>query len=72
MLTPTEKQIKLVENINRVLNLDFPTSSKEFNRFIYSNYIKCYIKEYLEVINDVLDEDDFYESCVNDVWCEHY
>lgn len=72
MLTPTEKQIKLVENINRVLNLDFPTSSKEFNRFTYSNYIKCYIVEYLEVINNVLDEEDLYESCINDVWCEHY
>ena len=73
--TPTEKQIILAERIAKVLNIDFPTCSREFTRYSYFNFIKTNIDEY-KFVNDnsIMDEDTLlylglYE---NDAWCEHY
>ena len=74
-MSPTEKQIKFVEKINSVLGTNFPISSKEFTKYIFSQWILSHINEYNEIIsNNDYDEDwimDCY-SCENDVWIEHY
>jgi hypothetical protein len=35
MKSPSEKQIALVENITKVLNIEFPNSSLEYNSYCY-------------------------------------
>lgn len=45
-MAPTEKQIKFAEDIARVLNIDFPTSSKEFNKRTYRNFINAHYKDF--------------------------
>lgn len=73
-MPPTEKQIKFVEKINGVLGTDFPTSSKEFTKYIFSQWISAHIDEYDEIIsNTIYDEDWIMEfGCENDVWTEYY
>ena len=73
-MSPTEKQIKFVEKINSVLGTNFPISSKEFTKYIFSQWISSHIDEYNEIIsNNDYDEDWTMEfGCVNDVWTEHY
>lgn len=46
MKSPTEKQIRLVEAISDVLEIDFPTSSKEFTKKIYCKFIKEHYDEF--------------------------
>lgn len=73
MQAPTEKQINLVENMTRVLGIDFPTSSKEYAKRIYCAWIKAHIDDYGDAVAaTVCDEDYCYEICENDVWCEYY
>ena len=73
MQSPTEKQIILVENMTRMLGIDFPISSKEFTKRIYSAWIKANIEDYKDhMASCIYDEDYLYEGCNNDVWCEHY
>ena len=55
MASPTEKQIKFAEDIVRVLGIEFPTSSKEFNKRTYRNFINAYYNEFKMVMNDVDD-----------------
>jgi hypothetical protein len=55
MPSPTEKQIKLAEDIARVLGINFPTSSKEFNKRTYRNFINAYYDEFKMVLNDAND-----------------
>lgn len=55
MASPTEKQIKFAEDIARVLSIDFPTSSKEFNKRTYRNFIEAHYDEFKMVMNDVND-----------------
>ena len=71
MKAPTDKQIAYVEYICNALHLDFPTSSKEFNRKCFSDFISAHIKDLASTYDDV---DFVYEYCApeNDVWCEHY
>lgn len=73
-MSPTEKQIKFVEKINNVLGTNFPVSSKEFTKYIFSQWISSHINEYNEIIsNSDYDEDWTMEfGCVNDVWTEYY
>lgn len=73
-MSPTEKQIKFVEKINSVLGTNFPISSKEFTKHIFSQWISSHINEYNEIIsNSDYDEDWIMEfGCVNDVWTEYY
>lgn len=52
-MSPTEKQIKLVEAITEVLGIDFPQSSKEFTKQIYSEFIKAYYDDFMQVVDDV-------------------
>ena len=73
MKAPTEKQIKFVEKICQILNInDFSQSSKEFSKSCFSRFISDHIDE----LNQNIDEDvDFVYECVgceNDVWCEYY
>ena len=73
MQSPTEKQIVLVENMTRILGIDFPISSKEFTKQNYCAWIKANIEDYKDVISaTICDEDYCYDMCENDVWCEHY
>lgn len=74
MTAPTTKQIRLVDNICRVLNItDFPFSSSQFTKYAYSKFIAAHIEEYNEVVdNTMVDEDWCYEFCQNEVWTEHY
>ena len=73
-MPPTEKQIKFVEKINGVLGTNFPISSKEFTKYIFSQWISAHIDEYNEIIsNTIYDEDWIMEfGCENDVWTEYY
>ena len=54
-MSPTKKQIELVEAITKVLEIDFPQSSKEFTKQTYYEFIKEYYEEYRQVFNDVND-----------------
>ena len=53
--SPTEKQIKFAEDIAKVLGIDFPTSSKEFNKRTYRNFIEAHCGEFKMVMNDIND-----------------
>lgn len=57
-MVPTEKQIKFAEDIARVLNIEFPTSSKEFNKRTYRNFINAHYEEFMRVMSDYADDDD--------------
>jgi hypothetical protein len=46
MQSPTEKQIEFVEAIADALGIDFPTSSKEFTKQIYCEFIKEHYDEF--------------------------
>lgn len=57
--SPTEKQLEFIEDIMNVLKIEFPQSSKEFDRKICANFIKTHYEEFMDAINyDPLDEDD--------------
>ena len=76
-LAPTEKQITFVENICGTLGIkNFPTSSKEFTRFSFSQFIAAHLEEYhyalLEMDSLEGDEEYLYETCINDVWTEMF
>lgn len=76
-LAPTEKQITFVENICGILGIkDFPTSSKEFTKFSFSQFITVHLDEYhyalLEMDSWEGDEEYLYETCINDVWTEKF
>ena len=58
MTSPTEKQIKLAEDIARVLGINFPTSSMEFNKRTYRYFIAAHYDEFKQVISDYADDDD--------------
>ncbi len=53
MPSPTEKQIKFAEDIARVLGIEFPMSSKEFNKRTYRNFINAHYKDFKRIVNDV-------------------
>lgn len=75
MKTPTEKQIKLVEEITSVLKIDFPNNSFQFTRKEYFKFIQKHLPAFKELIeNDFYDEEllDWLGLYENDVWCEHY
>jgi len=57
--SPTKKQIKLAEDICNILNIDFPQSSLEFNRYTYWKFINTYMDEYEEQIRDAI----YYNYC---------
>ena len=74
---PTEKQIVLVENICGALGIkNFPTSSKEFTSFSFSQFIAAHLEEYhyalLEMDSWESDEEYLYETCINDIWTEMF
>jgi hypothetical protein len=76
MKAPTEKQIKFVEKICQILNInDFPQSSKEFSKSCFSRFISSHIDAFNQAIQDIDEDIDFVYECVgceNDVWCEYY
>ena len=49
---PTEQQIKLVLDITRVLDIDFPQSSRDFNYHIYEDFINQNMDEYFQKIGE--------------------
>lgn len=55
MASPTEKQIRLVEAMTDVFEIDFPQSSKEFTKQIYYKFIEEYYEEYRHIVDDVND-----------------
>ena len=73
MISPTQKQIELVDNMTSILGLDFPTCSREFNKFTYSIWISSHMEDYLDFLSSTIyDEDYLSEICLNDIWCEEY
>ena len=73
-ISPTEKQIAFVEKICYTLGIDdFPSSSTEFTKYHFNNFIKTHLYKYNSQKSDiVIDLETLYDYCVNDVWCEHY
>ena len=74
---PTEKQIQFVELICKVLKInDFPTSSKEFTKRSYSQFISAHILDFHNATEEIWysypDEEWCYEHCINDVWTEMF
>lgn len=55
MSSPTEKQIKFAEDIARVLGIDFPTSSKEFDKRTYRKFIETHIGDFKILVADIND-----------------
>jgi hypothetical protein len=55
MMSPTEKQIKLVESITDALEIDFPQSSNEFTKQMYHRFIKEHYDEYRMVVDGIED-----------------
>lgn len=45
-MPPTEKQIKFVETITETLGINFPTSSAEYTKQIYCEFIKAHYDEF--------------------------
>ena len=45
-IAPTEKQINFADTIAAALNIDFPTCSQEYNKWIYQQFISEYINAY--------------------------
>lgn len=49
---PTEKQIRFTEDIAKVLNIDFPTTSKEFTKRTYCNFINAHYEDFQMAMDD--------------------
>lgn len=47
--SPSEKQIALVEEIAKALDIDFPQSSADFTAKTYYKFIKNHIEEMREI-----------------------
>lgn len=54
-MSPTDKQIEFVETITKILNIDFPRSSKEFTKQIYCEFIKAYYDDFSLAMDDIND-----------------
>ena len=68
MKAPTEKQIQLVENICSLLEIkNFPSSSKEFTRFTFSQFIAAHLNEYINACEEVY-EDEWDENHLDYFW----
>lgn len=61
--SPSEKQIKFVEDICRVLRInDFPSGSWEFTKTEYSRFISNHIEEYKYALSESsYDYDELYD-----------
>lgn len=57
-MSPTKKQIDLVEKISKTLNINFPKTSKEFTKYTYWLFIKRFLPIYLGVIQEACEEED--------------
>lgn len=51
-MKPTDKQIIFADEIAYALNLDFPTSSKEFTKQAYHAFISTHYEEFQSFIRD--------------------
>lgn len=52
MSSPTEKQIALVEHITAALKIEFPISSKDFNKATYCMFIHDHYDEWKDYMLD--------------------
>lgn len=69
MRSPSEKQIKFVEEICQALDIDFPTCSKEFTAQTYYYFIADHINKYQEVRDaDPAFEDEMSWFSPLDIW----
>lgn len=50
MCIPTNKQIDFAEEIAYVLDIDFPTGSPDFNKWVYCKFISDHIHQYQEIM----------------------
>lgn len=50
--SPTEKQIILAERMANMLNIEFPVSSKDFNKATYCMFIKDHYDEWKDYMLD--------------------
>jgi hypothetical protein len=73
MRLPSEAQIKFADEISKVLNIDFPISSREFTAQQYYNFIANHINDYREVLNSDPSYEDDLEWCPPiDEWGSYY
>ena len=60
--SPSEKQIRLAEEIADTLNIDFPQSSKDFTARAYYKFIKNHIKEMQTIWSDNALGDELWDE----------
>jgi hypothetical protein len=58
LIPPTKAQIDFAEEIASVLEIDFPTCSKEFNKWSYSKFISNHIDRFKEIQREYSDPED--------------
>ena len=61
-MSPTEKQIRLVEEIAETLKIIFPASSKDFTKRVYHEFIAEHYEAFKQQVDwsDYGDDDDWY------------
>lgn len=68
---PTDKQIKLVEQITSCLRIDFPQSSKDYTKYYYAKFIGDYLpdlKQWQKEARDANHDEEYYSWMGIDVW----
>ncbi len=74
-VAPTKKQLDFADEIADCLGIDFPNSSKDYNKASYAAFIARYAGEFYDKVMDDSYDEDFYDwinAYENDLWCEHY
>ena len=56
--SPTDKQIKFVEDMTEVLHIQFPLSSRDFTKYSYAKFISAHIDEFNKAKRDFEDPFD--------------
>lgn len=61
-MAPTEKQIRLAEEMAKTLKINFPASSKDFTKRVYRDFIEEHYEAFKEQADwsDYGDDDDWY------------
>ena len=62
-MAPTEKQIRLVEEMTETLKINFPTSSKDFTKMVYHTFIEEHYEAFKQQADWSYygdDDDDWY------------
>ena len=69
-MPPTEKQIDFAELIAYTLGIEFPTCSKQYTKWGYSQFISSHLAAFQQAQAEASFPDDY--PYVNDAWTEYY